>query len=59
MDYLSLFGIAVGFIYGRFCRIDYQWRCIEKVNLLTALKIAACFGMFQGAMLSLAGPSEK
>ena len=50
MDYISLFGIAVGLSMDAFAVSITNGAVLKKVNLLTALRIAACFGIFQGAM---------
>ena len=53
MDYISLFGIAVGLSMDAFAVSITNGAVLKKVNLLTALRIAACFGIFQGAMPSI------
>ena len=50
MDYISLFGIAVGLSMDAFAVSITNGAVLKKVNLVTALRIAACFGIFQGAM---------
>ena len=50
MDYISLIGIAVGLSMDAFAVSITNGAVLKKVNWLTALKIAACFGIFQGAM---------
>ena len=47
MDYISLFGIAVGLSMDAFAVSITNGAVLKKVNLLTALRIAACFGIFQ------------
>lgn len=50
MDYISLLGIAVGLSMDAFAVSITNGAVLQKVNWLTALRIAACFGIFQGAM---------
>ena len=50
MDYISLAGIAVGLSMDAFAVSITNGAVLKKANWLTALKIAAFFGIFQGAM---------
>lgn len=50
MDYISLIGIAVGLSMDAFAVSITNGAVIKKIKVCTALKIAACFGLFQGAM---------
>ena len=52
MDYLSLFGIAVGLSMDAFCRIDYQWRCIEKSKFVNCTQDSSMFWYVSGSNAS-------
>lgn len=50
MDYISLIGIAIGLSMDAFAISITNGAIIKKVTMCKALKIAACFGLFQGVM---------
>ena len=50
MDFISLAGIAVGLSMDAFAVSVTNGAVTKKVNLLFALRMAACFGLFQAFM---------